>query len=94
MSAADRYANAPTPRPLSALSRPELAARIQQLRQALDLLWSQSKRDGGPAYGCIGQMKISLLELERDLFKRDRAAQRGEPLPLPVALALAGRGEG
>jgi hypothetical protein len=37
----------PEPRPMTQLPRPALAARIHQLRQALDLLWSQSDLDGG-----------------------------------------------
>jgi hypothetical protein len=91
MSAADRYARARTPRDLSALSRPELAARIAALRASISHLWEQSERDGGPAFGCVGPCKVHLIELERDLSQRNRAAERGKPLTPPVALAAVGQ---
>jgi hypothetical protein len=75
------------PNPLSRISRPQLAARIQQLRQALDLLWSQSDLDGCEPFDCIGRMKVCLIDLEERLREMDRQAARGEPIPLPVALA-------
>ncbi len=92
MSARERFARTGHPRPISALSRPELAGRVQALRNALDTLWSQSDLDRGPAFNGIGQLKIELLALEALLRDRDRQAALGEPLPLLVSLALVGTG--
>ena len=103
MSAAERYDRARTPRPISALSRAELCGRIHASREALDLLWSQSDRDGGEPSTAIGPLKVELLRLEQQLRNHD-AAQRGAAVsqaareialaPFAVRLALAGRGEG
>lgn len=79
----------PEPKPLSRISRPQLAGRIAVLRQALDLLWSQSESDGCQPFSCIGRCKVELIDLEERLREIDRAAERGEPMPLPVALAAA-----
>jgi hypothetical protein len=80
-------AQKPEPKPLSLISRPQLAARVHQLRQALDLLWSQSETDGCEPFSCVGRCKIELIDLEERLREMDRQAERGEPMPLPVALA-------
>ena len=87
----------PQAKPVSAWSRPQLAARILTLRKALDDLWTQSEMDGGEPYTCIGRMKITLQDLEAELWQRDKALGRApaspvnafEPgLPLDVALAV------
>jgi hypothetical protein len=82
---------APHPKPLSALSRPQLAARLATLRRAMDLLAEQAELDGCAVFPCIGRMKGVLIDMENDLRASDKAAQRGEPLPHSVAVALAGR---
>jgi hypothetical protein len=81
----------PEPKPLSRISRPQLAARIQQLRSALDTLWGQSDLDGCEPFACIGRMKVCLIDLEERLREIDRAAERGEPIPQAVLLAMAGQ---
>jgi len=68
-----------------------LAARIDTLRDALTLLWSQSDYDRGEPFRCIGRMKVHLIELETELRERDRE-ELGIPYPLAVALALAVQG--
>jgi hypothetical protein len=80
-------ATRPDPKPLAQLERPALAARIHQLREALELLWTQSDLDGGEPYACIGQMKVCLIALEGELFKRDRAA--GRPFAAAVTVPVA-----
>jgi hypothetical protein len=84
-------AQKPEPKPLSRISRPQLAARVHQLRQALNLLWSQSEADGCEPYAIVGRAKAELIDLEERLREFDRQAARGEPLPLPVAFAIAMR---
>ncbi len=91
MSACERYARTAQPRPIAALTRPELAGRVQALRNALDTLWAQSDLDRGPAFNGIGQLKIELSALEALLRDHDRQAPLSEPLPVAGALALAGR---
>jgi hypothetical protein len=82
---------APHPKPVSALSRSQLAARIATLRRAMDLLAEQAELDGCAVFPCIGRMKGVLIDMENDLRALDKAAERGEPLPQAVAMALAGR---
>jgi hypothetical protein len=87
MSAAERYFTpGPAPKRLDQLSRQQLTARIQTLRQVLDLLWGQSDLDGGFPYRTIGRAKIELIELETDLREIDRTAE--PPMPVDVALAV------
>jgi hypothetical protein len=93
----------PEPKPMSQLTRPQLAARVHQLRQALDLLWSQSEADGGMPYRTIGTAKVELIGLEQKLRELD-TRERGERLstfardlltaPLEVQLAAVGRRQG
>ena len=78
------------PKTIAQLSRVQLAARIHVLRQVLDLLVVQAEYDGGESFHCRGRVKIELLDLEKDLWARDKAAEQGEPLPQEVAEALAG----
>ena len=80
-------AQKPEPKPVSALSRAQLAGRIAALRGALDDLWGQSDLDGGEAFGCIGRMKIHLLELEAQLHQRD--SQAGQPFAAAVTVPVA-----
>jgi hypothetical protein len=94
VSAYERYftrpAGEPARKPLAELTRAQLAARVQALRQTLDLLWSCSDIDGGEALSCIGRVKVCLIETEGALRRLDQA-ERGEPLPLEVALAMVSR---
>jgi hypothetical protein len=90
----------PAPRPLSALSRAQLCGRIHVNREALDLLWGQSERDGCEPSSAIGSLKVELIRLEQQLRDQD-AAERGAGVsdaareialaPFAVRLALAGR---
>ena len=67
MSAAERWertAQRPDPKPLARLTRPQLAARVQLLRDVLDRLLDQAARDGGEGFRCRGQ-------------RQDRAARLG-----------------
>ena len=80
-----------TPKPLSALSRAQIAARIAVVREALDMMVTQTQMDGGVMIECVGAAKVSLFHLERQLAERDKQSERGKPLPHEVALALAGR---
>src|SRR5688572_28164496 len=78
----------PTPKPVAQLSRPELAGRIQVLREAHELLREQSARDGGEGFRCVGTLKRELLVLQQALFLRDNPSARSYMLePLEVALA-------
>jgi hypothetical protein len=81
----------PPPKQLSSLSRAQVAARIAVVREAIDMMVTQTQMDGGVMIECVGAAKVSLFHLERDLAERDRKSERGEPLPHAVALALAGR---
>ena len=75
MSAADRFETHGTrlPRPLSALSRPEIAARAYVLQQAIDSLWDITDRDGGEPFVTVGRAKVELILLRNELGARDRA---------------------
>jgi hypothetical protein len=85
------------------MTRPQLCARIASLRQALDILWSQTETDGGMPYRTIGTGKVELIQLEQQLRDLD-AAQRGAAVsqvardlllaPWEVQIAAAGRKEG
>jgi hypothetical protein len=92
----------PAPKPISGLSRAQVAGRITVLRAALDLLWGQSDLDGGEPIPCIGKMKVALIELEGQLHAIDRqralptiadgirAVVAGRPLPtVPFAAAVS-----
>jgi hypothetical protein len=68
------------PKPLSRLTRPQLAARVHQLREALGLLWSQSETDGYEPFACIGRMKVELINLEERLREIDGSPERGPRL--------------
>jgi hypothetical protein len=90
MSAADRYGSTPTPRPVSSLTRPELAARIAVLRSALEMLWQVTELTGGTPFDSIGRCRRELIELEVKLRFYDQLA--GHQLPQPAALAAVGQG--
>ena len=74
MSAYERYAAHRSPKPLAQLSRPQVAARVAVLRQALDLLVGQAELDGGEPLPCRGALKSSLIQHEEELRQRDRTA--------------------
>ncbi len=61
MSAADRYAET---KPYAQLTRAQLAARAAVLRDAVDLLWTQSRMDGGPMIEAVGLCKSALRHTE------------------------------
>ncbi|MDQ3209165.1 MAG: hypothetical protein M3Q37_11255, partial [Gemmatimonadota bacterium] len=82
MSACERYARTGQPRPIAALTRPELAGRVQTLRDVIDALFAQSGLDRGPAFNGVGQLKLELYALEALLRDRDRQAPFSEPLPV------------
>jgi hypothetical protein len=73
MSAADRF-DRPATKPISQLDRPQVAGRVDVLRQALDRLEDQSGLDGGEGYRCRGAMKVELIRWEAELRRRDRQA--------------------
>lgn len=52
------------PRPLESLSREELAARVYRLREAMTELELQAEYDRGPAFECLGSMRVALVHLE------------------------------
>jgi hypothetical protein len=58
------------------MTRPQLCARITSLRQALDILWTQTETDGEMPYRTIGTGKVELIQLEQQLRDHD-AAERG-----------------
>ncbi len=94
MSAGERWAaqeGKPEPRTTAQLTRVELAARIQTLRDVLDLLWDVTAMTGGKPFKTIGRAKSELMDLRNALEDRDRQAAKGEPLPLEVLVAMAGR---
>jgi len=64
----------PQPKPVTQLTRPQLAARITALRVALDGLWCQVERDGAEPFRAIGAAKAELVALEEQLRQMDRAA--------------------
>ncbi len=92
MSAHERYqaaASRPNPKPLSQLTREQIAARVHVLREAVHACWIQRDLDGGAHYDCIGAMKKNLIQLEMELQRRDLPQPvPSAPLPLPVALAV------
>jgi len=53
--------------------------------QALDLLVGQAELDGGEGFTCRGALKVSLIQHEEELRKRDKQAERGQPMPVEVA---------
>ena len=75
MSAHERWqaaASRPDPKPLAQLTREQIAARVHVLRDAVHACWIQRDLDGGEHYECIGAMKAALIQLEMELFRRDR----------------------
>ncbi len=82
MSAYERYqaaASRPEPKPLTQLTREQIAARVHVLREAVHALWTQHDLDGGEHYESIAWMKKDLIMLEEELQRRDR------PEPVPTA---------
>jgi hypothetical protein len=51
-------------------SRPQLAARAAVVRDAIDMMVTQAKLDGGPVPECVGSCKMTLYHLERQLRER------------------------
>ena len=74
MSAYERFTAHRTPKPLAALTRPQVAARVAVLRQALDLLVGQTELDGAEPFSCRGALKAALIQHEEELRQRDRTA--------------------
>jgi hypothetical protein len=70
-----------------------LKGRIDTMRAALDLLWTQVEKDHGHPFYTIGRGKRELIDLEAELRGFDRLARGGLPVPLPVALALVVTGQ-
>lgn len=79
----------PEPKPLAELSRVQLAARIHQLREALDALWTQSEVDVGEPYACIGRLQLEQAYLHAKLHQLDR--QTGQPFAAAVTIPAAER---
>lgn len=69
----------PAPRPLAALTRAQLAARIHTIRECLTALWEQSDRDGVEPFRAIGALKVELITLEGQLRTMDRATDTLAP---------------
>jgi hypothetical protein len=67
------------------LTRPQIIARIEFLRHAMDDLAAIAELDGGPVFACMGRMKVTLIHLERHL----RAMDRGDFTPIPLAVRAA-----
>jgi hypothetical protein len=73
------------PKPFDSLTRPQIVARIAFLRQAMDGLAATAEQDGGPAFPCMGRMRVTLIEYERHL----RAMDRGDLTPVPAVVRAA-----
>ncbi len=61
------------------LTRPQLAARITVLGDALDTLWQQSDLDGGKPFPCMGPLQRHQVELMTMLQDLDRRAEAAAP---------------
>jgi hypothetical protein len=55
--------------------RDYLRARVAALRAALDLLWTQTRKDRGEPFHSIGRGKVELISMEMELFRLDRVAR-------------------
>lgn len=73
------------PKPLEALTRTELAGRIEALRDVLDTLDRQRQIDGGPQFECVGRVKVVLIHYEARLREMD---DRRTPIPPEVRAAM------
>jgi hypothetical protein len=80
-----------SPKALQHLTRAQVAARIAVVRDAIDMMVTQSQMDGGVVIECVGAAKVALYHLERHLAQREKKSEQGEPLPLGIAMVLAGR---
>ncbi len=74
-----------TIKPIESLTRAQIVARIATLRQALDDLAATAELDGGPAFACVGRMKVTHLMLRDHLRKMDR----GDLTPVPAEVRAA-----
>ena len=81
MSAAERWERmegSPAPKPLAALSRVQVAARIAVMHEVLDLLITQADYDGGESFATRGAAKMELAALRAEVQDRDRQERARE----------------
>jgi hypothetical protein len=71
--------------PLERLSRSAICARIAITRRAMDDMAAMAELDGGPAFACLGRMRVTLITLEQHLRKMDR----GDFTPVPAEVRAA-----
>jgi hypothetical protein len=79
------YSHTRTIKPFESLTRPQIVARIAFLRHAMDDLAAIVELDGGPAFACLGRMRVTLIEYERHL----RAMDRGDKTLIPPEVRAA-----